>query len=299
MRALLVTLVVLVAAACGSKESSAPVAAGPPSPPATVPMPPATAPPETTVTTTTAPPATTEAPPATTEAPPLKVAPPPPPTAVPDGCAPGSVVPVGTAQRSFAAVVKERAVAYREPGAVQLASFEQRNVNNYPTIFGVLAKRVDERCRPTWYHVQLPLRPNGITGWVRAADVRLERVTTRILVELGERRVILYDRGREVMRALVAVGTSATPTPTGRYYVNQRLIPSDPSGAYGPGAIGISAFSPVLTGWAQGGPIAIHGTNRPELIGQAVSNGCIRVRNDELVRLFERTRAGTPVLVRA
>jgi lipoprotein-anchoring transpeptidase ErfK/SrfK len=209
------------------------------------------------------------------------------------------VVDVGTAQRSFAAVVEERAVAYREPGAAALASFEQRNVNNYPTIFGVLAKRVDEHCRPTWYHVQLPLRPNGITGWVRAADVRLEPVTTRIVVELGERRVILYERGREMMRIRVAIGSSATPTPTGRYYVNQRLIPADPTGPFGPGAIGISAFSPVLTGWVQGGPIAIHGTNRPELIGQAVSNGCIRVRNDELVRLFERTRAGTPVLVRS
>src|SRR2546423_7621812 len=40
-----------------------------------------------------------------------------------------------------------------------------------------------------------------------------------------------------------------------------RLIPTDPSGPYGPGAIGISAFSNVLTGWAQGGPVAIHGTN--------------------------------------
>jgi lipoprotein-anchoring transpeptidase ErfK/SrfK len=296
MRTLLVTLAVLVAAGCGSNESSAPVAGDPPSSPATVPTentaPPATVPPETTV--TTAPP-----PPATTAASRLKVAPPPPTTAVPNGCAPGSVVRVGTEQRSFAAVVKARAAAYREPGVAELAAFEQRNVNNYPTIFGVLAKRVDERCRPTWYHVQLPLRPNGITGWVRAADVRLEPVTTRIVVELGERRVILYDKGHEVMRARVAIGSSATPTPTGRYYVNQRLVPADTSGPYGPGAIGISAFSPVLTGWAQGGPIAIHGTNRPELIGQAVSNGCIRVRNDELVRLFERTRAGTPVLVRA
>src|SRR5918992_252913 len=293
MRAFLVTVAVLVVAGCGSNEPSTPVAADPPlPPPATVPAPPTTAPPET-ATTAPAPP------PATTAAPPLKAAPPPPTQAVPHGCEPGAVVPVGTAQRSFAAVVKERAVAYREPGAAELASFEQRNVNNYPTIFGVLAKRIGPRCGPGWYHVQLPLRPNGITGWVRAADVRLEPVTTRIVVELGERRVTLYDRGQEVMRVRVAVGASATPTPTGRYYVNQRLVPADPSGPFGPGAIGISAFSPVLTGWAQGGPIAIHGTNRPELIGQAVSNGCIRVRNDDLVRLFERTRAGTPVLVRA
>jgi hypothetical protein len=229
----------------------------------------------------------------------------PPPTTLPPAttaekpvCDEGPVIRVASTRRSFAAVVKRRAIAYREPGAGQLASFDRQNVNRYPTIFGVLGKRLDADCR-VWYRVQLPMRPNGITGWVRAAAVRLEPVTTRIVVELAARQVILFDEGREVMRARAAIGTAATPTPLGRYYVNQRLVPADPSGPFGPGAIGISAFSPVLTGWVQGGPIAIHGTNRPELIGQAVSNGCIRVRNDDLVRLFERARAGTPVLVRA
>ena len=75
-------------------------------------------------------------------------------------------------------------------------------------------------------------------------------------------------------------------------------MPTDASGPFGPGAIGISAFSEVLTGWTQGGPIAIHGTNRPDLLGRAVSNGCIRVRNDLLQRFFDRTLAGTPVTVR-
>jgi lipoprotein-anchoring transpeptidase ErfK/SrfK len=124
-------------------------------------------------------------------------------------------------------------------------------------------------------------------------------VRTRILVDLSERRVTLYRDGRELLSTRAAIGSPATPTPTGTYYVNQRLIPSDPTGPFGPGAIGISAFSEVLTGWAQGGPIAIHGTNRPDLIGQAVSNGCIRVRNDVLRRLFAVSVSGTPVLVRA
>ncbi len=145
----------------------------------------------------------------------------------------------------------------------------------------------------------MPLKPNGVTGWVRARDVELTPVTTRILVDLSERRVTLYERGRDVLSTRAAVGAAGTPTPTGRYYVNQRLVPDDPSGPFGPGAIGISAFSNVLTGWTQGGPIAIHGTNRPDLIGQAVSNGCIRVRNDHLQRLFDRALAGTPVTVRA
>jgi lipoprotein-anchoring transpeptidase ErfK/SrfK len=61
--------------------------------------------------------------------------------------------------------------------------------------------------------------------------------------------------------------------------------------------IGISGFSNVLTWWRQGGPIAIHGTNQPWSIGQAVSNGCVRVRNDVLRRLFRQAIAGTPVII--
>ena len=214
-------------------------------------------------------------------------------------CAAGTVRPVGSATASYAAVVQKRAVAFRAPGSRRLATFGRQNQNGVPTVFGVLAKRLGSSCDPEWYRVRLPLKPNGITGWVRAADVELARVTTRILVDLSEREVTLYDRGRPVLTARAAIGSPRTPTPTGSYYVDQRLIPRDRSGPFGPGAVGISAFSEVLTGWAQGGPIAIHGTNRPELIGRAVSNGCIRVRNDLLLRIFGRTRAGTPVTVRA
>jgi lipoprotein-anchoring transpeptidase ErfK/SrfK len=95
------------------------------------------------------------------------------------------------------------------------------------------------------------------------------------------------------------VGAEITPTPTGDYYVNQRLTAPDPWGPFGPAALGISAFSPVLQDWVQGGPIAIHGTNDPSSIGAAASHGCIRVRNDILERIFRATLAGTPVAIRA
>jgi lipoprotein-anchoring transpeptidase ErfK/SrfK len=217
----------------------------------------------------------------------------------PTPCVAGSTRPVGTPRTTYAAVVRERAQAFRRPGSGRLASFGPKNVNGVSTIFAVLAKRVDEHCAAQWYRVQLPVKPNESTGWVRAADVELAPVTTRIEVDLSERRVTLFDRGRRVLTTTAAIGSPQTPTPTGNYYVNQRLVPTDASGPFGPGAIGISAFSEVLTGWTQGGPIAIHGTNRPDLIGRAVSNGCIRVRNDQLRRLFERAVGGTPVTVRS
>lgn len=174
-----------------------------------------------------------------------------------------------------------------------------RNVNGARTVLGVLGSVLGADCRPRWYHVQLPVTPNGTTGYVPASAVEVGTVSTRIVVDLSERRVTLYRSGRKVLEAAVAVGTPHTPTPTGRFYVDQRLIPDDPTGPWGPGAIGISAHSEVLTDWVQGGPIAIHGTNLPSSLGKAASAGCIRVDNATLRRLFSLAREGTPVLVRA
>jgi lipoprotein-anchoring transpeptidase ErfK/SrfK len=207
--------------------------------------------------------------------------------------------PVGSSKVAVAAVVRTHATAYRRPGQRPFASFGRLNQNDYPTVFRVLAAVRRRNCRPAWYRVQLPVKPNGVEGFVRASAVRVGSIRTRIVVDVSRRRLVLFRRGRAVLRTTVAVGSSATPTPTGSYYVNQRLVPTDPSGPYGPGAIGISAFSEVLTGWAQGGPIAIHGTNEPWSIGHSISNGCIRVRNPVLRRLFAATPAGTPVEIRS
>lgn len=213
-------------------------------------------------------------------------------------CAPGYRA-VESPRRAFAAVVRARATAYRAPGGKPLAHFGKVNVNDFPTVFGVVGKLVRADCEVAWLRAELPIKPNGATGWIRARDVDVWPVRTRILVDLSARRVVLFRSGRRVLAATAAIGSPATPTPTGRYYVNQRLVPTDPGGPFGPGAIGISAFSEVLTGWTQGGPVAIHGTNEPWLIGRAVSNGCIRVRNDDLRRLFKLAVAGTPVEIRA
>jgi hypothetical protein len=219
-------------------------------------------------------------------------------TTLPPHCVSGSRHAVGSPDAAWAAVVIRTTTAYRIPGRLAFARLGRLNANRVPTVLGVVGERLDARCRVTWLHVALPLRPNGVTGWVRAGDVQLELVRTRITVDLSEKRVRLYRRGRLVLSSVAAIGSSATPTPVGRYYVNQRLITADPGGPFGPGAVGISAFSPVLTGWTQGGPIAIHGTNAPWSIGHAVSNGCIRVPNSVLRRLFAQALAGTPVFIR-
>ena len=213
-------------------------------------------------------------------------------------CVVGSVHSLGSARRAFAAIVRSRAVVSHRPGGRPFARFGKENVNGVPTIFSVRGAVVDGRCRARSYLVQVPTRPNGVTGWVPAGEVKLATIRTRILVDLSEKRVTLFRDGRQVLSSTAAIGAPATPTPTGRFYVNQRLIPTDRSGPFGPGAVGISAYSNVLTGWTQGGPIAIHGTNAPWSLGKAVSNGCIRLPNPVLKKVFAEALSGTPVLIR-
>jgi len=42
---------------------------------------------------------------------------------------------------------------------------------------------------------------------------------------------------------------------------------------------------------------AIHGTNQPETVGRAVSHGCVRVRNEDIVKLYAMVEVGTPVYI--
>lgn len=147
--------------------------------------------------------------------------------------------------------------------------------------------------------MQLPVRPNGATGYVAANAVKVRAVRTRLEIDLSRRRVSFFKDGRLVLATTAGIGAPQTPTPTGRYYVNQRLLAADPSGPFGPGGIGISGFSPVLIDWAQGGPIAIHGTNDPSSVGRSVTHGCIRIENRLLRRLLRATETGSPVNIHA
>ena len=200
--------------------------------------------------------------------------------------------------RLLAARVVRPTVARSTPGGKQLAHFGRLNVNGVRTVFSVRATQVGGNCQPKWFRVQLPIRPNGITGWVRAQDVRTFAIGAQVTVDLSDRRVSVVRQGKTVLDVPAAIGTNATPTPVGHFYVNQRLWAGNPAGPWGPGGVGISAFSPVLLDWEQGGPIAIHGTNQPYLLGDAVSHGCIRISNYALLQLMKLAPEGTPVVIR-
>ena len=100
------------------------------------------------------------------------------------------------------------------------------------------------------------------------------------MVDLSAAAAPPVSLGKLELETPVAVGATATPTPRGRYFVNERYSLPDASGPFGPAALGMSAHSDVLQDvWVEDGPIGIHGTNEPWSIGHAASHGCIRVSN--------------------
>jgi len=146
-----------------------------------------------------------------------------------------------------------------------------------------------------WLHVDLPVRPNGTTGWVRRSDVTLSTHVALVRVDLSERRLWAWEDGQLVAEGAVALGTSGTPTPTGRFYVNEVQEQADPDTIFGSWIVGTSGFSDVLDSAFGGDPaVAIHGTNDPTVLGLEVSLGCVRVHDDVVARLA-RLPLGTPV----
>jgi hypothetical protein len=149
-----------------------------------------------------------------------------------------------------------------------------------------------------WLRVPLPVLPNGTMGWIPRESVgSFVELDTHLVIDRSRLRATLYKLGRPVYRSVIGVGEPHWPTPSGRFYVRERLTGfTDP--IYGSLAFGTNARSAVLTDWPGGGFIGIHGTNQPGILPGRVSHGCIRIRNWDIERLDRLMRVGTPVTVR-
>lgn len=150
--------------------------------------------------------------------------------------------------------------------------------------------------RDEWMKVEIPVRPNGTPGWVSANDVEMSSTQYRLDLRLGTRTLTLYDGDTAVLSTPVVIGKNETRTPTGRFYITDKYEQTDPAGAYGPIALPTNAYSEQIDEFDNGVPvIALHGTNRPELVGQDVSNGCVRVPNEQIMKIAGLIPNGTPI----
>ncbi|WP_017658869.1 L,D-transpeptidase [Baaleninema simplex] len=124
----------------------------------------------------------------------------------------------------------------------------------------------------------------------------------RIELNLSERRVYVYLDDKVETSYPVAIGKPGWETPVGEFQVMHmavdptwenpwtgELIPPGPSSPIGRAVI---VFHELGDDW-----VAFHGTPNEELIGQAVSHGCVRMRNEDILAMYEKVNPGTPVVV--
>jgi len=161
----------------------------------------------------------------------------------------------------------------------------------YQEVLAIASTHVDGKL---WYKLNLPMRPNGSTGWVPASQIDVRHVDKRIVVNINKRRLQLLQGNKVLYTTTVAVGRPGMETPTGHFFVQVAFHPDDTF--LGVWAFETSAYS-KLTDWPGGGVVGIHGTSAPWLLGQAVSHGCVRMSNTAASALKKLVKVGTPITI--
>jgi lipoprotein-anchoring transpeptidase ErfK/SrfK len=150
-----------------------------------------------------------------------------------------------------------------------------------------------------WLRVMVPGRPNAGTGWIRKRGTVRTTTHWHLVVSRARRRVLVYRSGRLRRSFTAIVGAPATPTPRGRFFVEES-VQMLPGSVGGPFALALSARSNVLQEF-EGGPgqIALHGVdNLGGTFGTASSHGCVRLTGPAIRWLAARISPGVPVTIR-
>ena len=125
---------------------------------------------------------------------------------------------------------------------------------------------------------------------------------THLVVKLSDRQVHVYRLDKLLVSYPIAIGKPGWRTPVGTFRVfskeknpifksfkTGKIIYPGPENPLGARWIGI---------WTDGKTqLGFHGTNQEELIGQPVSHGCIRLRNQDVIALYEQVTIGTLVTI--
>lgn len=190
--------------------------------------------------------------------------------------------------------------AHPDRAAARVARVARRRpITGVVTVLPVLREATGADGQP-WLRVLLPGRPNGASGWIAARATKRESTPWRVHVRLAGRRVTVYHQDRVVRTFRGVIGARATPTPRGRFFVEEsvRLGPSRVGSPY---ALALSARSNVLEQFAGGpGQIALHGLgNVGGVPGTAASHGCVRLGDRAITWLAERIAPGVRVTIEA
>ena len=123
------------------------------------------------------------------------------------------------------------------------------------------------------------------------------KVEKRVAINSASRIMAFYENGVKVAEYPIGLGKVSTPTPVGYFKILTKEInppwidPQDPEYIVSSGP-----DNPLGYRWMQiHGNYGIHGTNRPDSIGGYVSNGCVRMREEDVEKIFDAVEVGTPV----
>ena len=118
----------------------------------------------------------------------------------------------------------------------------------------------------------------------------------KISINLAARSLALFAGTEKIRLYPIGPGKTSSPTPVGYYKIRSKDVnPSwtDPSTGE---TIPSGPQCPLGYRWMEiQGNYGIHGTNRPDSIGHYVSNGCIRMHEEDVEALFDLVEIGTPV----
>ncbi|MCY4630932.1 MAG: L,D-transpeptidase, partial [bacterium] len=208
--------------------------------------------------------------------PPEQLPPPPPPTTVPPTAPPWQPVTILTSKDGVNSILP----VYDAPNGTRLA-FPDGDLWSYTFRRNRLVTRLLQGTQgDEWVQVELPVRPNGAQGWVRAEHFNWSTVNHHILIDVSDRSVALYEGDNLITSTGAIVGKPATPTPALAGFLVEKLpnhSQQNGSVVLGDWILMLSFFSEALNSFGGGLPrIALHGTHIPERVGEALSNGCIR-----------------------
>lgn len=136
-----------------------------------------------------------------------------------------------------------------------------------------------------------------LSGTARAAEPPANKPEKRVAINSASRIMAFYENGVKVAEYPLGLGKTYTPTPVGYFKILTKEInppwidPSDPEYIVSSGPA-----NPLGYRWMQiFGNYGIHGTNRPDSIGGYVSNGCVRMLEADVEKIFDAVEVGTPV----
>jgi hypothetical protein len=187
--------------------------------------------------------------------------------------------------------------ARADPHSRRVSHLHLETEDGFDEVYLLLAGRTDALGRE-WVELRIPGRPNGRTGWVQRESLgSFHQTRWLVVINLRERRLTAYFKGRMRFVAPVGVGKPSSPTPPGRFWIREVFRIKDRRNPYWPYALGTSDYS-TLTDWPGGGVVGIHGDfGEPQLIPGDPSHGCLRLHAADITRLATQVSLGTPVYI--